>query len=104
MSMKVIKDVMEISVAQDYQRVSFSMEAAKAAITEYEQLQAELDKYRAIEENNWDLQCIDVSTCGDDCDIEWIVVEHYQAEPRKRIVGRGKTPLVAIEQALKEEE
>lgn len=70
---------------------------------EIEQLQAELDKYEAIEENSWDLRCEDVPTCGDDCDIAWIVIEHHMAKPKERIIGRGKTPLEAIEQASKGE-
>ncbi len=65
------------------------------------QLKAELETYKAIEENSWDLQCIDIPSGGDDFDIGWIVIEHYQAEPKERIVGRGQTPTEAIEQVLK---
>ena len=72
---------------------------------EYDELQAEIAKLQlitgAIEENCWDLRCIDIPTGGGDSDIGWIVVEHNQAEPKERTIGRGKTPAEAIEQALK---
>ena len=66
------------------------------------QLQAELDKYKALEENDWDLRCVDIPSGGDDFSIAWQVIEHYMAKPRERIIGRGLTPIEALEQALKE--
>ena len=62
----------------------------------------QLEKYEAIEENAWDLRCTDIPTGGDDYDIGWIIVEHHIVEPRERIIGRGKTPIEAITEALKE--
>ena len=54
-----------------------------------------------LEEESWDLRCIDAPTGGGDYDIEWIIVEHHLDKPKDRIIGRGKTPAEAIEQALK---
>lgn len=72
-----------------------------------EQLQAENEKlkkennvYKALGENDWDLRCVNMPTGGDDYTIEWIVVEHYMAEPIERPIGHGHTPIEAIEQAL----
>jgi len=56
---------------------------------------------KVLEENSWDLRCIDIPTGGGDFDIGWIVVGHYLTEPKEHIIGRGKTPAEAIEQAQK---
>lgn len=42
-----------------------------------------------LRDNSCDLRCVDVPTGGDDCDIDWIVVSHFQAEPQEREVGRS---------------
>ncbi len=87
--------------------VKHELHGRNDAIDEVMKLQADLEnktealeKYKSIEENDWDLRCVDVPT-GEDYDIEWHVVEHYMAKPKERIIGYGKTPLEAIEQALK---
>ncbi len=59
-----------------------------------------LELYQALEENSWDLRCINVPTGGDDYDILWAVIEHYQAEPKERDIGQGKTPAEAIKEAI----
>ncbi len=68
-------------------------------------LKAENEKlkklFNAIEDNSWDLRCVNVSTGGDDFGIEWHVVEHYMAKPKERIISYSKTPTEAIELALK---
>ena len=79
--------------------VAFCILCWNAMVTK---LRAKITKFESLEENSWDLRCIDITTGGDDYDISWIVVEHYQAEPRERTVGQGNTPSEAIEQALKE--
>ena len=85
-------------------RLKALLEHSKTQL-EYDELQAEIAKLQlitgAIEENCWDLRCIDIPTGGGDSDIGWIVVEHNQAEPKERTIGRGKTPAEAIEKALK---
>lgn len=57
----------------------------------------------ALIHNSWDLRCINVPTGGDDYDIQWIVIEHHQAEPCEREVGRSfnDDPREAISDALK---
>ena len=67
---------------------------------ENERLKVVLDTYGAIEENGWDLQCVDTSTDGGIYDVQWRVIEHYMAEPTERIIGYGTTSLEALEQAL----
>lgn len=64
-------------------------------------LREALELYKKLEENSWDLRCVDVSTGGDDYDILWVVIEHYQSKPHDRDIGSGKTPLEAIKEALK---
>ena len=80
--------------------VAFCILCWNAMVTK---LRAKITKFESLEENSWDLRCEDEQTCGDDYDIRWIVIEHFQAEPKECIVGQGKTPHEAIEQALKGE-
>ena len=53
-----------------------------------------------IEEEACDLRCINVPTGGDDAEIEWIVIEHHMANPKEREIGRGRTPIVALREAM----
>lgn len=57
-----------------------------------------------LQENSCDLRCIGVPTGGDDYDINWIVIEHHQATPHEREIGRSYTddPRVAIDAARKQ--
>ena len=53
----------------------------------------------ALQHNSWDLRCFD-HTDGED--IGWRVIEHYQAEPRERVIAEvfEDNPRYAIKQAL----
>jgi hypothetical protein len=53
-----------------------------------------------LEENCWDLRCIDIPTGAGDADIGWNVIEHHMAPPKERIVGTGSSPIEAIQDAL----
>lgn len=55
-----------------------------------------------LRENSWDLRCFDVPTGGDDSDIGWRVVGHWQAEPRERTIAEVfyDDPAAAIRAAL----
>ena len=67
------------------------------------QLQAELDLFNALDENSWDLRCVDIES-GDEYFIEWLVVEHYMDALKgrqERPIGHGTTPQEAIKQSLK---
>lgn len=59
--------------------------------------------FDAIVSNSWDLRCISVPTGGDDYDIHWIVIEHHEAEPCEREIGRAyyDDPREAIRAALR---
>lgn len=65
----------------------------------------EIELYKVIEDNAWDLRCFDEPSGGGDgdYDIKWCVIEHYMDQPKERVIGRGRTPIDAIEQALKGE-
>ncbi len=54
--------------------------------------------------NSWDLRCISVPTGGDDHDIDWIIVEHHQAEPCERTIAQAHSddPRAAIRRAIRE--
>ncbi len=74
-----------------------------ADLTTYTKKQLEENRlWKAIEENTWDLRCIDEPTGGDDYNVAWIIIEHHIAEPQERQIGYGKTSLEAIAEALKE--
>jgi hypothetical protein len=53
-----------------------------------------------IEGECWDLRCLDVATFGGDYEVEWIVIEHHQAAPRQRQIGRGDSPVMALQDAV----
>lgn len=58
--------------------------------------------FKALREQSWDLRCFDVPTGGDDCDIGWRVVGHWQAEPKERVIAEVfvDDPAAAVRQAL----
>lgn len=53
-----------------------------------------------IEQNCWDLRCVDIPTGADDADIGWQIIEHHMAPPKERIVGYGKSPMEALNEAM----
>lgn len=79
-----------------YEPVPLCQEAADAL----ERSSERIDVAQILEDNCWDLRCIDIPTGGGDADIGWNVVEHHMAPPRKRVVGTGNTPLEAIRDAV----
>lgn len=60
----------------------------------------EAEALKWLEDECLDLRCINVPTGGDDYDVAWRVIEHFQAEPTEREVGYGSTPMEAIRTAL----
>jgi hypothetical protein len=54
----------------------------------------------AAEYECWSIKCESYPTGGDDADVGWEVISHWQAEPRERVEGRGKTPLEALNDAI----
>jgi NTP pyrophosphatase (non-canonical NTP hydrolase) len=57
------------------------------------------DPLETLEGNCWDLRCIDIPTGGGDADIGWNIVEHHMGPPKERIVGRGRSPREALQDA-----
>lgn len=53
-----------------------------------------------IEQNCWDLRCVSLPTGAGDADIGWEIVEHHMAPPKERIIGRGNSPMKALNEAL----
>jgi hypothetical protein len=58
-----------------------------------------LDHLNYLEGDCLDLRCESDSTCGDDADIVWKVYEHHIGKNPLRLIGIGKTPKEAIENA-----
>jgi hypothetical protein len=52
-----------------------------------------------LEDESFDLRCLDIPTCRDDYDIEWVVISHHMDAPKEREEGRGQTPLEASRSA-----
>lgn len=61
------------------------------------QLRAALE---AAEHECWSIKCESYPTGGDDADVGWEVISHWQAKPQERVEGRGKTPLEALNDAI----
>lgn len=55
----------------------------------------------ALRDNSWDLRCFDIATGGDDSDIGWRVIGHWQAKPQERVVSEvyNDDPRAAIDAA-----
>lgn len=53
-----------------------------------------------IEQNCWDLRCVDIPTGAGDADIGWQIIEHHMAPPKERVVGYGNSPIEALNDAL----
>ncbi|MCJ8053809.1 DUF3850 domain-containing protein [Shinella curvata] len=56
----------------------------------------------AIQHESWDLRCFNIPTGGDDCDIGWSVIGHWQAEPHERVIAEiyHDDPRAAIRAAI----
>jgi len=56
----------------------------------------------ALRDQSWDLRCFNIPTGGDDYDIGWRVIGHWQAEPCERTIAEvfSDDPAEAIRQAL----
>jgi len=56
----------------------------------------------ALKQNSWDLRCFDIPTGGDDADIGWRVIGHWQAKPHERTVAEvyNDDPRAAIRAAI----
>lgn len=59
--------------------------------------------FNTLVSNSWDLRCISVPTGGDDYDIDWLVIEHHQAEPHERTIAQAykDDPRAAILRAMR---
>lgn len=52
-----------------------------------------------LEDNCYDLRCVDCPTGGDDSDVGWRVISHHMDKPNERVEGYGSTPIQALEDA-----
>ena len=84
----------------DWSGGTFDCASAIRAIALSEGMLASPDVLKTLEDNCWDLRCVDVPTGGGDADIGWNVVEHHMAPPQERVVGIGGSPLEAVQDAL----
>jgi hypothetical protein len=63
---------------------------------------AQVSLFDLMEENCWDLRCIAIPIADTgDADIDWVVIEHHMAKPHEREVGRGSTPVKALQSSRK---
>lgn len=69
---------------------------------EVEPMRADAKLLDAIQHESWDLRCFNIPTGGDDCDIGWSVIGHWQAEPHDRVVAEiyHDDPRAAIRAAI----
>lgn len=59
--------------------------------------------FNTLIDYSWDLRCLKVPTGGGDFNIQWVIIEHHQREPKGRELGRayGDDPREAIRDALR---
>jgi hypothetical protein len=55
---------------------------------------------RVAEQECWSINCQNYPTGGGDAEVGWEVISHWQAEPRERVEGYGRTPLEALKEAI----
>ena len=81
---------------------SAEIQKRKAAEAENERLRADAKLLDAIQHESWDLRCFNIPTSGDDFDIGWSVIGHWQAEPHERVVAEVYVddPRTAIRTAI----
>ena len=84
-----------------YQRATLERQPLYTAPPPAATRQPLTDALRWLESECCDLRCVDWPTGADDSDIGWTVVQHHQAKPTERVIGTGRTPLEAIEDARK---
>jgi hypothetical protein len=65
---------------------------------------SEAQALKAAEDECWSIKCESYQTGGDDADVGWEVISHWQAEPQERVEGRGATPLKALIDAMNQGE
>lgn len=56
--------------------------------------------FEVIEQECWDVRCISIPTGAGDADVAWEIIEHHMARPKERVVGRGSTPMEALNEAI----
>lgn len=57
-----------------------------------------------IENECWNVECEDVPTGGDDCDVIWCIYSHHMSKPHKRLEGQGNTIIEAFYNVFSEYE
>lgn len=48
---------------------------------------SDVELFDLLRDQSWDLRCFDYPTGGDDRDIGWRVIGHWDAEPKERVVA-----------------
>jgi hypothetical protein len=85
-------------------RQALNIEALRA---ENEKLKKQLKEikelFQTLDDNSWNLVCVNIPTEGGDYNIQWRVIEHYMSKPNERILSYGNTPIEAIELAIQKE-
>ncbi|KAB2783719.1 hypothetical protein [Brucella anthropi] len=89
--------------------VASTFDTCLALNSRIEDLEAELATAKldgnlldALQHQSWDLHCFDIPTGGDDADIGWRIVGHWQAKPHERTIAEvyNDDPRAAIRAAI----
>lgn len=81
----------------DSYRKATAITHSATSLLEHERL------FKALRDESWDLRCFGIPTAGgDDFDIGWRVIGHWQAEPCERTVAEvfSDDPVEAVRQAV----
>lgn len=60
----------------------------------------DMERLDFLEEECLDIRCKE-NSYGDDADVYYEIIQHHQAKPHERVIGIGKTPRQAIDEAIK---
>jgi hypothetical protein len=95
-------DMDGVSVGVSRQALDEALTEREALIAQVEMLRADKARLDFLQNECNDLRCFDYPTGGDDREIGWRVIAHYQAEPCERVVGEVWNDELreAIDQAL----
>lgn len=85
-----------------YESCRNAVARAKKAEAELAAAKLDCDLLDALQLQSWDLRCFDIPTGGDDADIGWRIIGHWQAKPHERTVAEvfSDNPRAAIRAAL----
>lgn len=79
--------------------------ALREAEARMREMEADSKLLDVLQCESWDLRCFDIQTGGDDADVGWRVIGHWQAKPHERVIAEvyHDDPKAALRAAIVKE-